>query len=878
MKLFMSKTYTKHTILLFFSLVLSLSLSAQDLPVLSPDKAVKRGKLPNGTEYYIIANPTFKGLADFALIQRTGTQNIADSSSLRTISVARDALSKLPRTGGVSVQEFFTSHGVAPGKDGFVKVTEDATEFRFNDVLLSRPEVLDSALLVILDMVDRISSTDDPFIRKWYSPSDQAVVVSGDIDPEAVAGKLKMISYMTPVAESSPRKDYEWTGWGTAVCSNEKLSYADLASFKVTWNSSRTPREVMNTVQPLIYELFLEELGRAAKEQISEAFSDKNIPFADVSYTYATSLHSSGDESFTISVSLAEKDFDAAVEIVAQVMGSIDAGNMDIHDFMRVKQRCTDLIAEKAFKKVITNSEHIDRCVTAFLYNGSLATLDTKVSFLTGRALPDLSELRIFNSIAAALLDSGQNVSITYSPSLDESVVRDLFTNSWGSGSKSSAKHYTVADIPTYLYEGPKLKVREKSDYMSGGVEWTFSNGVKVVYRKMPAGGRLYYNLALNGGFGSAGDFNKGEGIYVSDYFMLSDICNIPAEEFMGVLANEGMSMDVFVGLNNMMVSGSVADDKIDLMMNALLAAMNGRKRNLDAVRYYESGEYLRSELRKGTSEEMKAKINEIMCHDYKHILHKMLPALPEDLSDRVEKLFCNMTTKVNDGVLVILGNVDPDMVKKSLMNYVGGFTVSDLLYNRPLVRYQPTAGWSTYTVSGDKNSVDVVLSAPLALTIDNFMAVEVAAMMLKKYLAEALVDSEMYLNISHECKIYPSERVNFHISLNEISPDGFSSDIVHTDNLDALAIVRTVLSGLSGKEISGEDVEVFKQQLKSRMDQEMKEPFYWLNVISRRHLAGKDFTSNYAARIKAVNADRVKKILSSLNEGTKVEYIVSKK
>ena len=57
----------------------------------------------------------------------------------------------------------------------------------------------------------------------------------------------------------------------------------------------------------------------------------------------------------------------------------------------------------------------------------------------------------------------------------------------------------------------------------------------------------------------------------------------------------------------------------------------------------------------------------------------------------------------------------------------------------------------------------------------------------------------------------------------------------------------------------------------------EMKIPFYWLNVISRRHLAGKDFTTSYEARIKSVTVDRVKDILSRLDEGTRVEYIVSR-
>ena len=92
-----------------------------------------------------------------------------------------------------------------------------------------------------------------------------------------------------------------------------------------------------------------------------------------------------------------------------------------------------------------------------------------------------------------------------------------------------------------------------------------------------------------------------------------------------------------------------------------------------------------------------------------------------------------------------------------------------------------------------------------------------------------------------------------------------------------ALAVVRSVLSGVGGYEVSKEDVEAFKSQIKTGLEMEMKVPFYWLNVISRRHLAGKDFTANYDARIKAVTVDKVKAVLSGLNAGARVEYIVSR-
>ena len=877
---FMVKTWVKCILCVVAVVATATIMPAQDLPVLPADKAVMTGKLPNGTDYYIVSNPVLKGVADFALVQKVGTGNISDTASCRAVAVARDALSLLPRTGGMSVQEYFTSHGVTPGKEGFVKVTDDATEYRFSNVMLSKPEVLDSTLLVILDMVDRVSTTDDPFIRKWYAPSDQAVIVSGDVDASSVAEKLKMMSYMTPAVSSSPRVEYEWNPTDSAVFVKVPSASDGLASLMVRWNSSRTPKEYMNTIQPVIYEMYLAELGMIVEERLADAFRLKDIPFADVSCTHLTSLQSSADESFSVSVSVSENDFEEAVRTVAEVLGDIDAGKTDVRDLARMRRVCEDNVRDRSFKTYLSNSEYVDRCVTAFLYNGSLSSLKTKVDFLTGRSLADTTELRLFNNIASALLDPESNLTVSYSSGMERDSVRSAFMSSWTKGVQvGDPVRFTVADIPSYEHEGPKIKVRtEKSDHISKGVEWTFSNGFKVVYRRMPANDKLHYNLALNGGFGTLEDLAKGEGGYISDYFTLSRIGDVPYDDFMRILAAEGMSMDAYVGLNYLMVSGSVGEDDVDLLLNALLAVMNCRSMDPDAVKYYESGESLRSGLRKGTAAEMVVKINEVMCPDYRYVSHKMLDSLPENLAAKAEGLFGSVSSRTNDGVLVILGDVDEAVIRKKLLSYVGGFRTSDKAFRRPLVRYQPASGWSTYTVDGDRNSVDIALSVPMALTADNYMTAEIAAMVLRKSLSEAVVGTGMCLTLSHECRIYPNERINFHISLNEASPDGFASDVDLSGPMEALAIIRSVLSGVSGAEVSKQDVEAFKVQLKGMMKEEMKEPFYWLNVISRRHLAGKDFTTSHEERINAVTVEKVKEMLSEIGNGTRVEYIVSGK
>lgn len=854
-------------------------IPAQELPVLPADPAVKSGVLPNGLNYYVAENRMMKGVADFALVQKTGLENIGDTASYEAVLKAREALSSLPRCGNSSSQAFFTSHGASFGRDGFVKVRDNSTVFRFNDVLLSQPSVLDSTLLVLLDIVDRVSSSEDPFLKKWYSPSDQAVIVAGDVDASAVVEKLKMISLMTPASEASPRIEYAWKEVDSAEFVRAADTLGGVSKIGLTWSSARPRRELMNTIQPAISEMFMAQLGIIAKDRIEEELYRSGIISDGVECIHMNSLRSSGDELFTVRLSVSENDFMDAVSVVAKVLSEIDSGRTEAEDLARAKKICMNHIHFQAYNPIVENKGYVDKCIDAFLYNGSLATLKSKVDYLSGRQIEDTVEMKLFNGIASALLDSERNLKVTYTSECHPDSVRNVFLSSWN-GSESltyERKRYTVADFPEHDYEGPKIKLSsERPDYMSGGVQWTFSNGFKVVYKKMNTHGRLYYNLAVNGGYGSVESLQKGEGGYFTDCFMLGLVNGVPMKEFLNVLACEGMSMDASVGLTNMMLSGSVPAEKISLLLNSLLTVIYSREPDTKAFGHYASCEGLRSRLRKGTMYERVININEIMCPDYRYTSLKILDTLSSELSSKAEALFADQAEKMNDGVLVLLGDVDENALKKILVRYVGCFKTTERAFRRPLVRYQPSSGWSTYTEKGERNRIDIALSVPLPLTVENYMAAEIASDVLKKKLSEALTDTGMHVDVSHECRVYPHERINVHISVSEVSPDGFSSDVKPTDAIEALSVVRRILNDVSSAEVTQEDVDIFKTRLKCNMAMEMGQPFYWLNAISRRHLAGKDFTSGYESRIGSLSVEDVKGIISRLNEGTKVEYIVS--
>ena len=112
-------------------------------------------------------------------------------------------------------------------------------------------------------------------------------------------------------------------------------------------------------------------------------------------------------------------------------------------------------------------------------------------------------------------------------------------------------------------------------------------------------------------------------------------------------------------------------------------------------------------------------------------------------------------------------------------------------------------------------------------------------------------------------------------VSVEPMSKDAVASGIEHSDAIKVLSIVRARLSEMVETNVSAGSLSSSKEYLKSQLALRMKEPGYWTDAIAKRFLDGKDFTSSYAARIDAVTADMVRNLLSALNGGSKVEYVI---
>ena len=862
------------------TLLLAITMPAQEIPVLPDDPSVLKGVMPDGMAYYLVSNPTDKGAADFALVQKTGYMSVPDSLSGRINEIAREALKELPRFRPSDTHSFLSRHGIAPGRSGYVKVTEDATVFRLENVSLSDgTAVLDSALLMLMDIADRASWSQDEVLRNWYAPADQAIIVSGDIDAKAVAGKLVNMSYMIPAKEQLARPVHVWHEHEDMIFIADTSALSPVTDISMTWVSQRVPREYMNTVQPAMFEMAVNTLGGITVGRIRKSLEDKGIGVYDVYYEHVCSESSPYDDAFAVHAVVRSQDAEETLSAVTEVMASIDAAGAGKDEYLLAEVMCLEEMEQGASDAMKMNSDYVDRCMNSFLYNSSLASPKERLDFHRSRNLPDSMRLRLFNDIAMALLDSSANLTVRCNG--DSLALRTVFDSVWRASAAKPGLHPSAMNMTdTVSFPGPSPKVRlktSKKEHVSGGTIWTFSNGFKVIYKKMKSD-RIYYTMAVNGGYGGIKGLEAGEGAFISDYLDLCHIAGLKAGTFKDILRREGISMDMTVNLSNTMIGGYAPVDRMQLLLRSLLAVANERTRDDRAFGYYKECENLALELDEGSFKARMTAIDSIMCPDYRYSPYKSAGKMTAGFQDKVEGFLDDLSSRMNDGVLVLVGDMDEERLKKLLSEYVGGFRTQDVAFRRPVVRYQPVSGWSTYTVEGDRNCLDVVVSTRMPVTAENYIAADLAASVLKRRLTEVLTDSGMHVDVTYNCRIYPEERLNVVISLSEISPEGFASGHVTDTPIEALAKVRPVLSELDVMEVSDDGLKYFKDRLKNMISIEMKDPAYWVDAIVLRYLDGKDLSTNYASKIDAVNASRVQSVLAMLDAGSKVEYVTSKK
>ena len=697
------------------------------------------------------------------------------------------------------------------------------------NVMLSSEEAVDSMLLRIMRKVETEGA-----------PADCAVIVSGDVDTKAILTKLKYMSLMVDSSEPSPVPDHVWEGVSKVAVSMEEDSAKGLTGVRLYWNAPRMPRASLPLTQSAIYEKAANELGEVACMMIRRSLRKQDIPHADITFRYDNAPGVDSHESFDFEVTVASSDAAAARAISESVLASLDRGEAGPTDMFLAENAYFRKLERAADKAVFSNDEYTEMCSNAFLYGTPLYTDRERLGFFRSKDVSETSRRKIFTDITSAMIEM------------------DSSSDSAGCILSGVMLSDTMA-LPGPTENRTKVRLSRK-DAFSGGSMWTFANGFKVVYHKMPSTDRkLYYSMSLGSGYGNVSDLETGEAAYMSDYLDHCWVVGLKGAYFKELLDLSGMTMNTKVNLFNTVISGQVEDRNAALLMKALLAVANESHPDASEMDYYARCEALRQKLLSGT--DVKAAIDSTLCPDYRYSSFKTEDGVRENTFAKAQTLFTSMMSRMNDGLLVIVGDMEENELKRLLQFYVGGFRVRNVASRRPSLAYHPVSGWSSYKVVGDRDAVVVVATAPMAMTSANHFAADVVALLLERRLNEAFGGKEVSLTLARN--IYPEERFSVMVEL---------SDICGQEDLEKLRAVMT------DDNVSDQELKSCKEFLKNSYALQAMKPGYWLRVVPLRHLEGKDFTTGAAAKIDAVSQEDVRNVFKALCGGAGMEYITIKK
>ena len=806
------------------------------------DSRIKKGTLRCGVTYYMVTNPSAKGYADIAVIQRDQPSSAAPLDQL-------DA-------------EFLSRMGVAPSLDGYLSDVDGSTVYHFRDVPFYRPEVLDSMLLY-------------SFAQVALSKAQQAVVVSGDIDPVELKKKMDIFSMMVPrmLVKENHKPDYVWEP-SPAPWVEMYPAESPVAEVSVTYAGARVPFDYMNTAQAIVSDLFGDELQVVVRHRLARNLKDAGIPYGHIGFESLRSMDYGADERYTVKVSVAREQADAAMRVVSSTLAELDAKGASAREFTDAKKVLTPSLRGRAASSPSLDDD-VRRCTANFLYGAHLAPYSESMRYFSRKNLADTTETRFFNQFADALLGQLENLTLEFTgapDSLDKDQALFDYNLAYLYGSViPSGKEYSwhSADSTKLQVSCPKVKIKtEKPEPVTGGTVWTFSNGMRVVFKPVAGSGVFHYALQLNGGLGAVYNLKEGEGGYIGDMLSLYNVAGIPAPAFRDLLSAGGVSMETELSVNSFSLKGEAPSGQLQFLMKVLLALANERRLNLDEFKLYSSNQAL-------AQPSITDLLYQRLVPGFVYTSNKLPGKLTSDTPVKAHKFYNERFANLQDGVLILSGDLQEEVVKPILLRYLGGFQIQKGAAGRKQVYMNVEKGTVTQHLQGHPQGIYILLDGEYALTSDHYYTSRVAVRALRQSLLRSLAPYGYSVQVETNFFAQPQERFQLQITCQPASLSGLPASTLPQDSDQVLAVIRETLEAVTTESIDPADLKGWKDRLLADVKLELASPSGFVNTLVDRYANNKDIASRYAESISAINEARVQDFLSALTAGGRIEYLV---
>ncbi len=721
-----------------FLLTATAFVAGAQMSQLPNDPAVKVGKLENGLTYYIRHNDKPAGRAEFYLATNVGAiQETPDQDGLAHFleHMCFNGTKNFP---GKGILNWLQSIGASFGGNVNAATGIDQTTYMLNNIPLVRESVVDTCLLILHDYSHFV--TNDPaeidkerpviieerrsrrnagwrtfekslpylygdtkyatctligskenletfkpeslvnFYRTWYRPDMQAVIVVGDVDVDAVEGKIKSIFADIPAAVNPKAKEkirFEaFTEPRVAVLTDPETTSP---SVELIWESEARDEALNSTAAGLMVDLIESVIQGVMSERFNDITSKADSPFLYGSFGIGKLCEAI--EGRDGSVSLKEDNILGGFKAFVTELERMKRFGFSEGEVSRAK---ADIIAayEKAANSADTrkNSEFVNPLINNFFNNSAYMEPAARLELV--KVIFDKLDANVLNQVVPQMFADENSLVVIYSGPEKEGIATPTAEQLLGiiddvKRSEIEAPAEETAGEPLMdpaALKGGKVKKTAQTIY--GATEWTLTNGVKVVV--LPTGHKkdqILFSLYKAGGESliPTEDLPSFDGSFYSVFQSAQGLSKFKSTELSKMLSGKVVSVNPFIDDLYNGISGNSSVKDLETAFQLLYLEFTDPR--FDQEEYDNAAAQIKAvlpNLENTPNYAFQKRFNKVLYNDNPRNEVLSMEKIQKAGLQAIERNYRRLFADAAGARMVIVGDVNLDTLKPLVEKYVG--------------------------------------------------------------------------------------------------------------------------------------------------------------------------------------------------------------
>ena len=904
------------------------------------DTAVRMGKLANGLTYYIRYNNWPEHRANFYIAQRVGS--IQEEESQRGLAhfLEHMAFNGSDNFKDDALLRYCESIGVQFGGDLNAYTSIDRTVYNIDNVPTTRQQSLDSCLLILRDwscgltldpkeidkergviheewrlrtsaqsrMLERnlpalypgskygvrypigLMSVVDNFkpkelvdyYHKWYHPSNQAIIIVGDVDVNHVEAEIKrLFSGIKNPEHEAPVVDEPVPDNAEPIVIADKDKETQVPLVLLLKKQEAFPDSLKNTPVYYITKYLTNAISSMLSQRMSEATKKADCPYVQASAGYDNYLFSKTKDALEVDIVPRDQSLvNDALKAGYEELRRASEFGFTATEYKRFQNDyLADLDKRYSNKDKRTTKGFCQELISNYLDHEPVTDFDTYYQMMK-QVVPMMPVDAINQTMKEMFTDNDSNLVV-----ISFNVEKEGNTYPTKESLLKAIADARTANVTAYVdnvKNEPLIKqdptpgkiVKEEKNDKFGFTTLTLSNGVKVNMKKTD----FKKDQVIVSGRGGAGESiydpkKEGANLLLFDGAIensgLGNFSNTELEKALsGVIASASLSM----GRKFMTIQGNSTPKDLRALFQLIYLNMTNIKKDQES---WES--YLKEEetmLKNRDANPQQAFSDSLTATLYGHDPY-MRPLTHQDLTvasyDRILQMAKERTANAQGWSFNVIGNFDEDSLRQFVCTYLGSL---------PSQKKNVSGKYNVTYQKGDINnifkrkmetpkSIAIIVwnNRDMAYTTERSVQADIAGQILTMEMLKTIREDS---SAAYSCGAQGSAEIGYDnhrmVSILAYCP-------MKPEKADvALRIMNAEVPELAQK-VDADKLDKVKKLMLKQADDNAKSNSYWMAIIDQYVEFGVDDYTDYKKIVEAQTPETIQNFMKEfLKSGDRIE------